>query len=919
MRRLLTWSLVALAVAGHGAMVDPAIDAGGEFSYLSKPSTTIGVKAGPEGSQVTFDGAIYTGSAELCFFYGTPLRAVMVRRKQLADDWMPVVTYAWRDGLIAYNLEAFGATLDHRPASNTINFVQVRVQNLGRQAQRAVLASALRYSGGDHRCNRMTAGAFSPDWEYRMDRDSAFRDGKLVVVFPEWGAREAAPGVAYTGPFKGREHQVSERAEVCMVRYEMQLAAGQHWTLEFKMPLAPVSEDDSEQVEAIRGADYETYLGDTMALWQQELAKGIQLHVPEPKVVRTHRASLMYDLIAIDQQGEDWVQKVNELQYDHFWLRDGAYIIRTHDLLGHHDTAEKCLRYFERFQRDDGLFVSQGGQLDGFGQALFALGQHYVITGDMEYARRVYRFFPPAITWLKRARAEDEYHLMPPTHAHDNENIDGRYTGHNFWALLGVRMAVILASDTGHEADAREFLAEYEDYRQAFMARLVQVAGPDGYIPPGLDVEGGQDWGNLLGVYPSEVLDPYDPRVTSTLDKMHRDKYQEGVMTYYSVLHHYVTTNVTQTHTVRGEQEKALTDLYHLLLHTGTTHEGFELGARPWGERDVGGNYPPHGWFAAKYNAVLRNMLVQERGGKGGLEARELHLFSVISPAWAVPGEQVSVRRAPTDMGPISASLSFTQEGADFTLSPQFRRQPARIVLHIPYFVELESFSTDAAESRRVGRALELSPDVTKASLRWRRRQVQPLSYDSVVEQYKREYARRYAEYVASGGKPMPIEAPALLTAEERQQAFDAKWGPEVIGLAYRKPVTVSGGTEAGHAPERVVDGNAYDVGGSSWWAGPPTPRWLQVDLQKVHRLNRVHVFPYWDGGRYYQYTVEVSVDGEDFSQVADMSKNTRPATPKGDVHKFAPIQARYVRVNMLFNSANPSVHLVELRVFEAK
>ena len=91
------------------------------------------------------------------------------------------------------------------------------------------------------------------------------------------------------------------------------------------------------------------------------------------------------------------------------------------------------------------------------------------------------------------------------------------------------------------------------------------------------------------------------------------------------------------------------------------------------------------------------------------------------------------------------------------------------------------------------------------------------------------------------------------------------------------------------------------------------------MDLKKIYQIGAVQVFPYWDGSRYYQYTVEVSTDEKEWTRVVDMSANTTPATDKGVYHEISPRPARYVRVNMLYNSANPSVHLVELRVFEAK
>jgi hexosaminidase len=135
---------------------------------------------------------------------------------------------------------------------------------------------------------------------------------------------------------------------------------------------------------------------------------------------------------------------------------------------------------------------------------------------------------------------------------------------------------------------------------------------------------------------------------------------------------------------------------------------------------------------------------------------------------------------------------------------------------------------------------------------------------------------------------------------------------PKMPNLATGKKVTVSGGTQGAQAPELAVDDN-LDLA-SSWWA--TGPQWLQVDLGKVTSIGRVEVFPYWDGSRYYQYTVEASEDGKTWIMLADRSKNTIPASSTGDEIKFQPITARYVKITMLKNSVNEGVHLVELRVW---
>ena len=104
------------------------------------------------------------------------------------------------------------------------------------------------------------------------------------------------------------------------------------------------------------------------------------------------------------------------------------------------------------------------------------------------------------------------------------------------------------------------------------------------------------------------------------------------------------------------------------------------------------------------------------------------------------------------------------------------------------------------------------------------------------------------------------------------------------------------------------------------YWGALNAPQWLQVDLQAPHMLDRINVYTYWDVRqyhRYYQYKVAVSMDGKTWTTVIDRSQNTNPATPLGYEDRFAPTQARYIRVTMSKNSINPAVHIVELRAFE--
>ena len=138
---------------------------------------------------------------------------------------------------------------------------------------------------------------------------------------------------------------------------------------------------------------------------------------------------------------------------------------------------------------------------------------------------------------------------------------------------------------------------------------------------------------------------------------------------------------------------------------------------------------------------------------------------------------------------------------------------------------------------------------------------------------------------------------------------------PADVNLALNKPVKVSGESQGDMVPAKAVDGVATNDSG--WHCGS-SPARLEVDLQKVHPIDRAKVFLYYDGVRFYQYTVEASADGKTWKKVVDMSTNTKRSAADGDEHHFKSTEARYVRVNLLKNSANPGVHLNEIMVFEA-
>jgi len=744
-------------------MISPSIDHPDEpFSYFSRPTDEIGVMDAPEATEVTPEGYLYTGFGELMFFTGPDNTPVNQRVKTLEKGHLPIVHFTWHQDGIAYQFTMFAATMDGTPEGTLVDFIRVTMRNENQQPTRAWFAAGMRYQApsstatgtGDDRFIRPVEGKrlgdyrqpgveFDPGWEYRFEGNTFLRGGKVMYLFPD-GAEEKSFTLKerYNDPpnLTPRSLKVFKTTPTGIVRYSKLLGPGQETSLTFKIPVIPVG--PGPQLEDVRVADFDKYREQGASSWDAIVNYGMKISLPEEKVVDTFHANLIYDLIARDKIDGNYIQTVNKLHYHSFYLRDSSDIVHSYDVTGYPKIARQVLDFFARWQTPDGNFLSQQEQYDGWGETLWAYGQHYRMTHDRAFAEKVFPSMEKAVAWLKQARQADPMHLMPVSNVRDNEYVPGHLTGYNFLALDGLQNAIVMAKALGKTDAAADFQHEYDDYRATFLKKLDEVtATTGGYIPPALDGQkGGQDWGNLLGTYPEHVLEPSDPRITATL-KTTQGKYQEGIMTYGDGrwLHHYLTIKNTLTEVIRGDQEEAVRELYALLMHTSSTQAGFEFAIRPWGDRDFMGNLSPHGWFAAEYRTLLRNMLVREDGD-------QLHLMSVLSPEWIGTGKKVAVGDVPTEFGAVSYELEQPDEAtAVLHLHSTWRDAPKGVVIHLPWFMNASGVTVDGKAVTVSDGAIAAPADTREVRIRWTRIAGTPeMSYQHTVDAYKAEYRQRY-------------------------------------------------------------------------------------------------------------------------------------------------------------------------------
>jgi len=665
MRREL-FSLTA-AVAALLAIAAPAHAR--PYGFLATPTDQFAVPGHLAGFEVTPEGFLYNGYGELVFRAGPRLVGLRAPVRTLDGGRYPVLRYGQRFGGVRYDLEVFASLVAGQPVA----FSRVTLHNTAPRAQPARWAVGVRYSGGALKANGVRrfrfprpivpekpglivqpGTPFAPGWSYGFGDGTIVRDGGVLATFPpapagaqiELQHREGIGGVRPATTFG-------------LVEYTIRIAPGARRTLDFRMPSAPVLDGSPAALE-LRAASHLAQRAALEQTWRTTFDRAMTLELPERRVQEAYYASLMHILLPRYQLADGtWVQPVNKLRYHAFWLRDAAIMTQALDLAGLHAEARQNLEFFGQWQLESGQFISRVGQLDGHGQALWAIGEHILRTGESAFAREMLPRLDRAVAWLHGARLDDPLGLVPESDPRDNELVAGHLAGDDFWAVAGLAAIAGAARMLGEGARAARWNGELVALRASVRLRVGEAATRNGgAIPSVLDHSGGLDWGNLWAAWPEPVLDPASQVVTSTLAHARRN-FREGIATYgeFHNLHAYLGFRVFQTELVRGEQAKVVQGLYDSLAHTTNTHGGFETGVRPYARRSVDDNLAPHGWFAAELVALVRNMLVRERDGA-------IELLSAIPGRWLAPGRATVVRNAPTKLGTVDVSLRPVAGGA---------------------------------------------------------------------------------------------------------------------------------------------------------------------------------------------------------------------------------------------------------------
>jgi hypothetical protein len=432
--------------------------------------------------------------------------------------------------------------------------------------------------------------------------------------------------------------------------------------------------------------------------WGDALAPLARLRIDDARVQR------LYDLAAVNlvlhSPGEVYP---GPYTYKRFWFRDAVFILNALLSLGAVERTRRALQEFAPRQRLDGYFLSQEGEWDSNGEALWFYHRFTTLTGEAPLPAWLQAIGRGA-RWIQRKRlpltpASPEAGLLPAGFSAEHLGPNDYYYWDDFWSVAGLRAAAELlhATDPAHAAafarEADEFLATIQRSFPAGPHRRFPGAIP---ASPHRRMDSGAV-GSLVADYPLQLFSAGDEGIRKTADYLcnhclHGGGFFQNMI--HSGINAYLTLHLAQVRLREGRPAAAwslMDAVVALASPTGQWPEAIHPAT-------LGGcmGDGQHIWAAAEWLMMIRNLFVREEhsptpagSARAAPSAGMLVIGSGVRPEWwreadatfgptLTPHGAVIVRIGRNDGG-----------GARVRIDAAWRGTPPRRELRVPGFVPL--------------------------------------------------------------------------------------------------------------------------------------------------------------------------------------------------------------------------------------
>jgi hypothetical protein len=416
-----------------------------------------------------------------------------------------------------------------------------------------------------------------------------------------------------------------------------------------------------------------------------------RLTLPEPKLQRLYDIALAGVVLHSPEEVFP-----GPYTYKRFWFRDAVFIMHTLLTLGGVERVRRTLALFHTRQRRDGYFLSQEGEWDSNGEALWMYARFAKLTG-FTLPDPWLKAVAKGARWLRKKRLPDfplrpEAGLLPAGFSAEHLGPNDFYYWDDFWAAAGLQGAAALlegANDsyaTSCRHDAVAYLAAIERSIPAGPHRRFPAALP---ASPYRRMDAGAI-GSIVADYPLQLYPAADSRMLATADFLRNHCFRQGVFMQemiHSGLNIYLTIHLAQLWLRAGQPELVwpiIDRVADLASPTGQWPEAIH-------PRTHGGcmGDGEHIWAAAEWLMLLRNLLLREEGN-------HLVVGAGINPEWLEAGE-LSLGRTLTPHGPVGVRFNRGPDGVSVVLDPAWRAGSPALDFQVPGCTPL---NVEAGDSR---------------------------------------------------------------------------------------------------------------------------------------------------------------------------------------------------------------------------
>ncbi len=345
--------------------------------------------------------------------------------------------------------------------------------------------------------------------------------------------------------------------------------------------------------------------------------------------------------------------------YRRFWFRDAAFILYALLCAGFKERVAKVLERFPHKQTRKGYFLSQEGEWDSNGEALWIMQQYCLLTGN-----------PPPKVWQesvdkggrwiheKRLPSNSGLHhagLLPAGFSAEHLGPNDFYFWDDVWGVAGLNAAAFFCRAYKDHDGARHLEEEARRLSYCIDQSLWQTAQrlkrPAVPASPYRRLDAGAI-GSLAASYPLRLWNENDPRILDTVDFLMKNCMVDNGFFHdmtHSGINPYLTLHLAQVLLRCGDERyfDLMTAIAKLASPTGQWPEAIH----PITKGGCMGD-GQHVWAAAEWVMMLRNCFVREEGSR-------LILCSGIPRAWLEEKTTMSFGPAPTEFGDIQITIKF--------------------------------------------------------------------------------------------------------------------------------------------------------------------------------------------------------------------------------------------------------------------